>query len=162
MMNKKMLSIFVMTLMIATIVAIPTSSTYFEKTGEIDSGFSVHMLDLAGKDFCVERYKSENTFKPVIVSLKTDSQVTSSSYDEIHPSVATDSMGNYLIAYEQIEDGVEEDIYASVSTNFGETWSDIGFFYLGDTLETYPSFDYANNIFYGTFTPDPTDDQGGI
>jgi hypothetical protein len=160
-MKVKIIEIFVCMLLITTIAAIPISSTYLEKTSEAEKSFSVHKLDVPSKGVCVQGQKIENAFTPITHPLTTDIQVTSSIYDELHPTVATDSMGNYLIAYEGT-DGTEKDIYTRVSDDFGETWTDTGLFYLGGTDETYPSFDYSNHHYYGTFTPDPTDDQGGI
>jgi len=160
-MERKIIVIFVCTLFIASLAAIPTSSTNLEKTDESES-FIVRELDVPGKGFCVKGHKIENAFSPIARPLSTDEQVTSSSSDEVHPTIATDSMGNYIIAYEGTEDGHEQEIYASVSTDFGDTWTQMGKFVLGGTYETYPSFDYANDRYYGAFTPDETDDQGGI
>ena len=161
-MKKKILVIFVCMLLITTIGVIPTSSTNIVSTNEKENSVSVRKLDVPGRGFCVEGQKIENAFSSVVSPLGTDIQVTSSEYDEIHPTIATDSAGNYLIAYEGTEDGVEKEIYASVSTDYGETWIEMGNFVLDGTDESYPSFDYDNDMFYGTFAPDPTDDQGGI
>lgn len=160
-MERKIIAIFVCTLFFASLAAIPTGSTNLEKTDE-SRNFLVRELEVPGQGFCVKGHKIENAFSPVARPLSFDKQITSATYREDHPSVATDSMGNYIIAYEGTDDGFEKDIYASVSTDFGDTWTQMGSFALGGTYETYPSFDYANDRFYGTFTPGEIDDQGGI
>ncbi len=149
-------------LVITAMMCIPANSILFSGN-ENESKIVVKKLNIPGCGGTMKGHKIENALKSVALPLNADTQVTSSDEDEKHPTIAVGSTGEYLVAYERAMSLTEHDIWISVSTDGGNTWEELGSLNVEGTYRTYPSFDYRDGTTYcGTFTPDPTDDDGGV
>jgi hypothetical protein len=159
---KKTVLVVVCMLVISLILMVPAASDHHESS---DALVAVQELNIPGRGVCRQGRQMENHFVPASYHLGIDSQITSGEDDEEHPTIAIGSTQQLLAGYEAMTTGVDKDIWLSSSTDGGDTWMELGHLFpqMDETIETYPSFDHqTDGRAWGTFTPDPDDDQGGI
>jgi hypothetical protein len=158
---KKTLLVVLM-LVVAVMMVVPlnaTPSTMHETTESV----VLKELQVPGQGVRLLGETMKCPLQSIVRPVSTDTQVTSSDDDENHPTIAEGSAGEYLVCYEGVTEDTDQDIWVSTSIDSGATWNEIGHIIVAGFDETYPSFDYSTGEkFFGTFTPDPTDDQGGI